>query len=84
MNKKQVVELFKFIKSVYSQFEVDQYKIDTWSQLLEDQNPATVMRKAEYHAKTNHFPPSVADLREQVTGRYIPDTWENDMTAGED
>lgn len=64
MTKKEVLELFKFIKSVYSQFEVDQYKIDTWSSLLADQDPAAVMKKAERHSMTKVFPPTIAELRE--------------------
>ncbi|WHY76093.1 replicative helicase loader/inhibitor [Neobacillus sp. WH10] len=64
MTKKEVAELFKFIRSIYSSFEVDQYKINTWSEMLKDQNPATVMKKAERHVLENKFAPTIADLRE--------------------
>lgn len=66
MNKKQVIELFKFLKSVYPNFEVDQYKIDTWTKLLKDQNPATVMKNAERYAMENKFMPGLADVREKI------------------
>jgi Loader and inhibitor of phage G40P len=65
LTKKDTLELFKFLKSVFPQFEVDQYKIDTWTSLLKDQNPAVVMRNAERYALENKFPPSVADIRER-------------------
>jgi len=64
LTKKEVAELFKFIRSIYSSFEVDQYKINTWSEMLKDQNPATVMKKAERHVLENKFAPTIADLRE--------------------
>lgn len=62
MTKKEVLELFKFLKTVYPQFEVDQYKLDVWSELLEDQDFDRVMKKAKEHAKTNKYPPAVAEL----------------------
>ncbi|WP_394139593.1 hypothetical protein [Cytobacillus oceanisediminis] len=64
MTKKDTLELFKFLKSVFSQFEVDQYKIDTWTKLLANQNPAVVMKNAERHALESKFPPTIAELRE--------------------
>lgn len=87
MTKKDILELFKFLKTVYPMFEVNQYKIDTWTELLEDQSSDSVMSRAKAHAKAEKFPPSVADLREQHSGRYIPSAEETDlydMTAGED
>jgi hypothetical protein len=45
-------------------FEVDQYKINIWTEMLKDQNPATIMKKAERHVFANKFPPTIADLRE--------------------
>jgi hypothetical protein len=32
--------------------------------MLKDQNPATIMKKAERHVFANKFPPTIADLRE--------------------
>jgi hypothetical protein len=64
LNKKEVFALLKFIKNTYSQFEVEQEKIDVWQKMLADQNPATIMRNAERHAMTQKFAPTIADLRE--------------------
>jgi hypothetical protein len=64
LTKKDVAGLFKFIRSIYPTFEVDQYKINTWTDMLKDQNPATIMRNAERHAMVNKFAPTIADLRE--------------------
>lgn len=49
---------------MYPQFEVDSDKLDNWTRLLKDQNPARVMRNAERYALDNKFPPTIADLRE--------------------
>lgn len=70
LTKKDIVELFKFLKSVYPSFEVDQYKINTWAKLLHDQNPAVIMRNAERHALESKFAPSLADLREKQIEAY--------------
>lgn len=70
MNKKDTIELFKFVKSVFPQFEVDQYKIDTWTRLLHDQNPAKIMINAERHVLESKFSPTIADLREVYHPSY--------------
>lgn len=62
MTKRQVGELLKFLNDVYPNVTLTQSRIDTWSALLKDQNPADVMRKAENHVLTSKFPPTVADL----------------------
>ena len=64
MEREEVKEVFKFLKTVYPQLEVDSDKLNVWHKLLKDQNPARVMRNAEKYAMDNKFPPTVADLRE--------------------
>lgn len=68
MTKLEVIELFNFLSQVYpNQFNVDtviQEKIDVWSSLLANQNPAVVMRNAERHAMHCKFPPNIAEIRE--------------------
>lgn len=63
MTKRQVAELLKFINDIYPNMDVTQSRIDTWSKMLKDQNPAIVMKNAEKYAVSNKFPPSIADLR---------------------
>lgn len=70
MNRDQVKEVFKLIKNTYSQFEVTSEKIDTWTGLLKDQNPAIVMRNTERYILENKFPPVIADLRERNSEAY--------------
>lgn len=70
MNKKDTVELFKMIRSVFPQFDVDQYKVDTWTRLLKDQDPERLMRMAEKALMTSKFPPTIADLRERKETAY--------------
>jgi hypothetical protein len=88
--KKDTLELFKFLKSVFPQFEVDQYKIDTWTKLLANQNPATVMKNAERHVLESKFPPTIADLREVYHPSYhtnIIETvarWESEISASKE
>lgn len=70
MKRDEVKEVFKLIKDVYSQFEVTTAKIDTWSKLLKDQNPAIIMRNTERFVLENKFPPTIADLREKKIEAY--------------
>lgn len=64
MNREQVFEVLKLLNDAYPNFDFDQYKINTWAKLLNDQNPAIVMQNAEKYALENKFPPSLSDLRE--------------------
>lgn len=72
MTKKDVLELFKFLKAVYPNFEIDQHMIDTWAELLKEQNNDEVMRNAKRHALESKFPPTVADIASQSHSMYIP------------
>lgn len=62
MTKRQVGELLKFLNDIYPNVEVTQSRLDTWHKFMKDQNPATVMQKAENYVINNKFPPTVADL----------------------
>lgn len=89
MTKTEVVELFKFIAAVYPQFEVTQLKLNVWSGLLADQNPASVMRNAERHAMQNKFPPNPSELREirleSNTNTFLErmDKWEREAVGNQ-
>jgi hypothetical protein len=70
MNRDQMKEVFKLIKNTYSQFEVTSEKIDVWTRMLKDQNPAVVMRNTERYILENKFAPTIADLRERKLEAY--------------
>lgn len=70
MKRDQVKEIFKLIKNTYSQFEVTSEKIDVWTRLLKDQNPAIVMRNTERYILENKYPPVIVDLRERKLEAY--------------
>lgn len=73
MNRDEVKQVFKFISEVYPQFEVTPDRLNTWTHLLKDQDPAKVMKNAKRYALENKFPPSVADIREPVLEAYSND-----------
>lgn len=64
MNRDQVKEVFKIVKSVYPHFEVNSEKVDIWARLLKDQDSSVVIRNTERYVTNNKFPPTIADLRE--------------------
>lgn len=63
MTKKQMGEVLVFLNSVYPNFEVTQFKIDSWTRILKDNNPADVMKNAERYALENKFPPTIYDIK---------------------
>lgn len=67
MTKREVAKVLAFLNSVYPNFEVTQNKIDAWTRLLKDQNPAVVMRNAERYALNQKYPPALSELREVKT-----------------
>src|SRR5690625_2846423 len=62
VNKKQIVEMFKLIKSVYPNFEVDQMKVDAWAKVMRGQDYDRIIIKLKEHKKTNKFPPTIAEI----------------------
>ena len=64
MNREQVFEVLQLLNDAYPNFNFDQSKIDNWTKLLKDQNPAVIMKNAERYALNNKFPPSLSDLRQ--------------------
>jgi len=62
MNREQVKELFKLIKSVYPMFEVTSDKIDSWTRLMKKMDFERVMAKTEKHVQSNRFAPTIAEI----------------------
>ncbi|WP_257475164.1 hypothetical protein [Bacillus sp. MCCB 382] len=81
MTREQVKAVFKTIKFGYPLFEVSPEKLDFWHRNLQDQNPASVMKKAELHVKEKTFPPTIADLRsrkEREDSSALAEFWKDD------
>jgi hypothetical protein len=70
VNRDQVKEVLKLFVNSYPQFVVTSEKVDTWTRLLKDQNPAVIMRNAERYVLESKFPPTIADLRERNSEAY--------------
>lgn len=62
MTREQVKSLFRFLVSVYPNFEVSTEKIDTWTAVMKDMDYDRVMAKARAHAQENKFPPTIAEI----------------------
>ncbi|GGJ61801.1 replicative helicase loader/inhibitor [Virgibacillus salexigens] len=87
MNRENVYEVLKLLSNAYPSFDFDQSKIDTWTRLLKDQNPAVIMQNAERYVLENKFPPSLSDLRvtkkEAHTKSFLNtlDKWEREAVG---
>jgi len=62
LNREQVIELFKFLKSVYPTFEVSSKKVDVWTKVMSNMDYDRVIKKAEGYVVENKYPPTIADL----------------------
>ena len=65
MTREQVVQLFKYIKMAYENFDVSSDKVDFWHESLKNQSFQNVLNKFKKHVKTNKYPPSISDLYEE-------------------
>lgn len=74
MNKSEVGELFKAIKYIFPNFEAGLEKITFWHDLLSDVPFDTALLNLKRHAKTDKFPPTIAELigRVDTSGQYVP------------
>jgi len=62
LDREQVKKLFKFLASIYPNFEVSSHKLNVWARMMRDMDYKRVMAKAEQHAIENKFPPTIADI----------------------
>lgn len=62
MNRDQVVQLFKEIKSVYPTFEVSTSKVNTWARMMRKMDFDRVMAKFDQHSLENKYPPTIAEI----------------------
>lgn len=62
MHREQVRYLLRFLNDIYVNLELTESRINSWYQLLKNQDPATVLKEAEKHAFLHNYPPTVADL----------------------
>lgn len=65
MTRQQVVELFRYIKMAYENFDVSSDKVDFWHESLKNQSTQNVLNKFKKHVKTNKYPPTISDLYEE-------------------
>lgn len=65
MNKNQVIDVLETISNVYqNKFKMENPKkvIEAWFNVLKDYEFDFVMDNLSQYIKSNHFPPSIADL----------------------
>lgn len=62
MNKKEVYEIGKLIKSYYEQIKFDQEKLDAWYAILHKYEFEKVKENLETFVKHSEFPPKLKDL----------------------
>lgn len=62
MTRDEVIQLFKFLKNIYPNFEVTSEKVDIWAKMMQKMDFKRVMARAEQHATESPFPPTIAEI----------------------
>ena len=62
MTREQVKSLFRFLVSIYPNFEVSTEKIDTWTAVMKDMDYERVMARARQYVQEHKFPPTIAEI----------------------
>ena len=62
MNKREVYEIGKLIKSYYEQTKFDQEKLNAWYAILQNYEFEKVKANLELFVKHSEFPPKIRDL----------------------
>ncbi|MGD6872991.1 replicative helicase loader/inhibitor [Sutcliffiella horikoshii] len=65
MTREQVVQLFKYIKMAYENFDVSSDKVDFWHESIKNQSLQNVLNRFKKHVKTNKYPPTISDIYEE-------------------
>ncbi|WP_227394218.1 replicative helicase loader/inhibitor [Jeotgalibacillus aurantiacus] len=71
MTKREVLDLFNAIASVYPAFGWDQVKLDQWHRLLKDQDFESTQQALDSYMLDNRFPPTIADIRVKPSGASL-------------
>jgi len=66
MTKAEIFEILEAIKCFYPNFEINQKKINAWSNVLKDDDFKIVNAKVEKHATEKKFPPTISEIRQSV------------------
>jgi len=59
---RDLIPIFKVLTVAYPAWKPSPDTVDVWARLLADQDPRDIERAAVEHARTNEFPPTVANL----------------------
>lgn len=80
MNKIDVVEILKTINMYYPSLKTGDLEktADAWLKILKTEDKNLILKNLEEHVKTDHYPPTIADLLKvpKERGRYIPNVEE--------
>lgn len=78
MTKRETYTLLALIAVYYEQFEVNQRKIDSWHEVLQNHEIENLRRNLLLHVEESPYPPKISDLvrKSAAVSRSIPDCWD--------
>ena len=80
MNREQIIVILKLLKTAYPKFYMNMTKddaentINLWLDMFKSDNPQTVMVAVKELISNFKFPPTIADVKEQIAKITIKKT----------
>jgi hypothetical protein len=88
MTYQEALKVIKTVSIYYQNFVITEERVKEWALIIQDYELFQVMDNLKEHARTNKFPPTLADListqeqNKQVA--YLPNTIETTMIQAEE
>lgn len=85
MTEEQGFEILERIAAVYTQFDLNEKRIEVWLEQLLKMPYERVLKNLNHHISTNRFPPSIADIAAEAQQENLfleqKKNWESQVLA---
>lgn len=86
MTKEETFDILETIQCFYPNFEITQKKIDSWYNILKNDQFKKVLNNVNKHAIEKKFPPTIAEIKEtknQYQSDYLSklERWEREASG---
>lgn len=72
MNKKEVAEMFAYLKKAYPEMQVSEGAVELWQEIIHFMKKEHVYECLKAHIKTSTYPPKIADIYTRWHGHMHP------------
>lgn len=72
MDKKEVAEMFVYLKKFYPEMQVQDGSVEAWQEVIHFMRREEVYKVLREHIKESSFPPKIADIYKRWHGNMYP------------